>query len=119
MLTKKSPSNATKQRSTSNSTRKTTSKKSTQPAKNARTRIVVRYDVGFNNALYIRGNGPHHLNWERGLPLRNLRADEWVWETDAKFNNGEFKILINDHTFEVGPNRSLKHGSEIEFTPHF
>jgi hypothetical protein len=120
MLTKKSSSVApTKQRTSKNTSKSGKQKPKQSTQNNTRTRILVRYDVGFNNALYIRGKGLNHLNWDRGLPLKNLKADVWIWETDAKFNDCEFKILINDRNFEVGPNHNLKHGNEIEFTPNF
>ena len=60
--------------------------------KGKKTVTKVNYDVGFPNVLYMRGNGGN-LNWERGVPLTNVKADEWVWETDLDFTEGEFKVL--------------------------
>ena len=34
------------------------------------TRIVINYDVGFSNNLFIRGNGAN-LSWSKGIMLRN------------------------------------------------
>lgn len=82
------------------------------------TRIIINYDVGFNNSLYIRGQGAN-LNWEKGIQLKNTKSDEWVWETECAFANAEFKILINDKTFETGPNHSLQYGSKITYKPQF
>lgn len=88
-------------------------------AKNgAKTKIVVRYDVGFQNSLTIRGKGAN-LTWDRGLPLKNIKHDEWVWETDAPFSHGEFKVLINDHHYEAGPNHLLNCGTSVQYTPKF
>ena len=81
-----------------------------------RTQVVVNYDVGFNNHLTIRGNGAN-LNWEKGQPLKNTKSDEWVWETESDFTNCEFKVLINDHVFEVGENRSIKCGALVRYKP--
>lgn len=86
--------------------------------KGAKSRILVKYDVGFHNALYIRGQGAN-LNWERGVPLKNVNADEWVWESDADFSNLEFKILINDRVYETGNNHNLKCGTHTQIHPKF
>lgn len=86
--------------------------------KGTKTRITVKYNVGFNNTLYLRGKGAN-LNWEKGIPMRNIKADEWMWETDAAFPSAEFKVLINDKTYETGPNHMLHQGATIQYTPHF
>jgi hypothetical protein len=82
------------------------------------TRIIINYDVGFNNSLYIRGHGAN-LSWDKGILLKNTKSDEWVWETECAFPNAEFKILINDKTYEVGQNHPLQCGSTIRYKPQF
>jgi hypothetical protein len=82
------------------------------------TRVIVKYDVGFGNALYIRGKGAN-LNWDKGIMLRNVKPNEWHWETDLPFNACEFKILINDNEYEAGDNHPLTAGSSIQYTPRF
>lgn len=86
--------------------------------KGPKTRIVIRYDVGFNNLITIRGKGAG-LNWERGLSLKNTKNDEWVWETETPFTTGEFKVLINDTQYELGENHTLRCGAAIQYTPKF
>lgn len=81
-------------------------------------RIVIKYDVGFGNTLYIRGHGAN-LSWDRGIPLKNVKGDEWVWETNATFTKCEFKIILNDTCYESGPNHLLTYGSDVNYTPHF
>lgn len=83
-----------------------------------KTRISIKYDVGFNNTLYIRGNGGN-LSWNKGLPLKNIKADEWVWETNLGFPSAEFKVLINDRQYEIGDNHKITGGAEIQYTPKF
>lgn len=83
-----------------------------------KTRITVKYDTGFSNQLYIRGCGGH-LSWDKGELLQNVKADEWIWETDAQFTSCEFKILINDSVYEIGKNHHIKGGSVLLYTPHF
>ena len=81
-------------------------------------RVTVRYDVGYNNHLFIRGNGPG-LSWERGVKLKNLGPDEWVWETNLPMDDCEFKVLINDEQYEAGENHLLHDGVAFQYTPRF
>lgn len=91
---------------------------STHLDKKGRTKITIKYDVGFPNQLYIRGKGAN-LSWEKGIPLKNIKADEWIWESDANFLNCEFKVLVNDKHYEKGENHLVASGSTIIYTPHF
>ncbi|MCE5317570.1 MAG: hypothetical protein LLG04_09470 [Parachlamydia sp.] len=93
-------------------------KPSVSNQKAGKTRIVVKYDVGFGNILYIRGKGAN-LNWDRGIALKNTKSDEWVWETDLPIAAGEFKILINDNRYELGDNHPIKSHAAVEIKPRF
>jgi hypothetical protein len=84
----------------------------------SKTKITIRFDAGFSNDLYIRGKGAD-LKWEKGLKLVNIKHDEWVWETNAKFAHCEFKILINDKVYENGENHQLHEGTSVHYTPDF
>ncbi len=84
----------------------------------SKTRITVKYDVGFSNQLYIRGKGAN-LSWDKGQSMKNTKSDEWVWETEAHFTQCEFKVLLNDQNYEAGDNHSVKEGSCFVYTPHF
>lgn len=86
--------------------------------KGTKTKIVVKYDVGFSNSLFIRGNGAG-LSWTKGIPLKNIKADEWVWESDSPFATAEFKVLINDIKYEEGANRLLTCGTTFQYIPRF
>ncbi len=83
-----------------------------------KTKVTIKYDVGFPNQLFIRGKGAN-LNWDKGQPLKNVKPDEWVWETDTHFTHCEFKVLINDRIYENGDNHHLNAGSNLLYTPHF
>lgn len=84
------------------------------------TRIVVQCDVGFANTVYLRGDGVPALSWEKGIPLKNVKADEWVWETTDPFAaNAHFKVLINDKTYEVGENHTITSGTSMRINPRF
>lgn len=86
--------------------------------KGPKTRIVVRYNVGFNNFLSIRGKGPG-LSWDKGVHLKNVKHDEWLWETETPFNTCEFKVLINDSHYEIGENHPISCGASVQYTPQF
>ncbi|MBM3208417.1 MAG: hypothetical protein FJZ57_07455 [Chlamydiae bacterium] len=81
-------------------------------------KVVVKFDVGFSNALFIRGQGAG-LSWEKGVPLKNVGACEWVWEPDHAFNECEFKVLINDQQYENGENHHIRYGDVIQYIPVF
>src|ERR1700722_11819346 len=87
-------------------------------AANKVSRVVIRYDVGFNNNLFIRGSGAN-LSWDKGIAMQNIGPDEWAGETDKPFNSCEFKILINDSQYEQGDNHLLVFGDRLEYTPFF
>lgn len=89
-----------------------------QSSKELKTRVIVKYDVGYANDLYLRGKGAE-LSWEKGVKLKNTKPDEWVWETNVPFSNCEFKVLINDQVYETGENHPLHCGSCISYSPHF
>jgi hypothetical protein len=91
---------------------------SEESRKGPKTRITIKYDVGFNNSLYLRGKGAN-LSWDKGTPLKNVKFDEWIWETQLPFTNLEFKVLINDRQYENGPNHMLASGADIHYTPYF
>ena len=83
-----------------------------------KTRITIHFDVGFPNALYLRGEGAD-LSWDKGLLLKNVKADEWIWETNKPFTTCQFKILINDCEYEIGENHLLTCGASVHYTPKF
>ncbi|SCA63254.1 hypothetical protein SCG7109_AK_00270 [Chlamydiales bacterium SCGC AG-110-M15] len=100
-------------------TRKLTSspitRKKTKPP---HTRVIIKCNCGFSNDLYIRGNGGT-LSWDKGQKLKNIKADEWLWESDQDFPACEFKVLINDMVYECGENHALSSGSSLRYTPNF
>ncbi len=91
---------------------------STDKKSQQKTKITIKYDAGFSNELYIRGKGAD-LKWEKGLKLVNVKPDEWIWETNSKFSQCEFKILLNDQVYENGENRHLLEGASVQYTPNF
>jgi hypothetical protein len=84
----------------------------------SRSAIRIKYNVGYGNNLFIRGQGPG-LSWMQGVPLTNIAVDEWIWETAEPFDSCEFKILMNDTNYEAGENHRLPPGATVQYTPNF
>lgn len=84
-----------------------------------KTRIVVQVDADFSEAIYLRGEGLSGLSWEKGVELKKTQPTEWVFETDQPFSTGQFKVLANDETFELGENHSLYPGASMRINPKF
>ncbi len=82
------------------------------------TRIVVHYDCGFGNNLFIRGEHAG-LDWKIGAPLNNINAGKWTFEITSFFTECFFKILINDTCYEQGTNHHISCGKVIIIEPKF
>lgn len=87
--------------------------------KQSKTRILVQYDCGFGNTLFIRGEGISTLSWDSGTPMLNCGTSEWIWETDRPFSVAKFKVLLNDSTYELGENHAIGYGKEVTVLPAF
>ena len=83
----------------------------------ALTTIEVKRDVGFGNAVFMRGQGAG-LTWERGLPLVCVDAQTWRWSGMAK-DPITFKVLINDKIWSAGNDLTIAPGQKIEVAPEF
>ena len=100
-------------------TKKTTTAKKKTPAKKAlKTSIVAYVDVGFGNTLFIRGEGTG-LSWEKGIPLQNISATEWAFDTSKATGTITFKFLINDQLWAAGDDLTVKAGSKSISSPEF
>lgn len=82
------------------------------------TAITAKIDVGFGNALYIRGEGPG-LSWNKGLPLKNTGADEWTISLPKSTRPIVFKFLLNDETWSAGSDFTADPGAAATFSPSF
>jgi hypothetical protein len=88
-----------------------------RPASGALTTIDVKIDVGFGNAVYLRGQGPG-LTWERGVPLACVDGRTWRW-SQAVANPITFKVLLNDKVWSAGNDLVVKPGQKLEVSPSF
>ena len=82
------------------------------------TTVQAKVDVGFGNALFIRGQGDG-LSWDEGRPLECLDPMTWVWSTKKAAGQIEFKLLINDQIWAEGENQTVAAGQKIEIAPAF
>ena len=83
------------------------------------TKVIVKFNCGFPNNLFIRGEDMPGLNWERGVVMKNVKADEWVWESDKPFAKGKFKVMLNDRVYETGDNHPIEYGKSATIIPKF
>jgi hypothetical protein len=82
------------------------------------TLVKANIDVGFGNALFIRGQG-QGLSWDKGLPLECVDETTWVWSTRNEHDKLVFKLLINDQTWAKGGDLVVAAGGRIEVNPAF
>ena len=88
------------------------------PIKPVTTTISARVDVGFGNALFLRGEGPG-LSWDQGIAMENVGADLWRVTLAESARPFTFKFLINDVTWSTGPDFTAASGSSATLTPEF
>lgn len=75
-------------------------------------------DVGFGNALFIRGEGGG-LSWDKGQPLVCVDGATWVWTARQTDRPVRFKLLINDQRWSRGENLEVCPGGQLEVVPAF
>ena len=88
------------------------------PAGKPLTVVKAKIDVGFGNALFIRGQGDG-LCWEKGQPLSCIDAETWVWSTARARDQVVFKLLLNDQVWAQGEDLVAQAGKQLELTPSF
>ena len=82
------------------------------------TTISANIDVGFGNALYIRGEGSG-LSWDNGLRMECVADDRWSITLGESARPFVFKFLINDEAWCVGDDYTVAPGSSITLSPVF
>ena len=82
------------------------------------TTISANVDVGFGNALYVRGEGPG-LSWEKGMRMECVSDDRWSLSLGESTRPFVFKFLINDETWSLGDDYTVAPGTQVTLTPAF
>jgi len=79
--------------------------------------IEAKIDVGFGNALYLRGEGKG-LSWDQGIPLVCVDGSTWKWSGEAP-EQLKFKLLLNDAVWSKGADFVAVPGQRIQIAPAF
>lgn len=79
--------------------------------------IEAKIDVGFGNALYLRGEGLG-LSWTKGVPLTCVDGSTWKWTGDTS-EQVKFKLLLNDQVWSQGEDLVAAPGQKLEIAPAF
>ena len=79
--------------------------------------IEVKMDVGFGNAIFLRGEGSG-LTWDRGVPLACVDGGTWRWSQTVSAPV-TFKVLLNDKVWSAGHDLIIKPGQKLEVAPSF
>jgi hypothetical protein len=82
------------------------------------TTITAQIDIGFGNALYIRGDGPG-LSWDRGIVMDCLADSQWQIVLRESARPIIFKFLVNDLSWSAGEDYSVAPGARVVLTPTF
>lgn len=83
------------------------------------TKVLIHCDAGFGNTLYIRGD-TLPLNWNFGMKCENVSSDTWEYTMERPVSgSAEFKVLLNDSTWESGNNHVVQVGNTVEIWPSF
>jgi hypothetical protein len=83
----------------------------------ALTTIEVKIDVGFGNAVFLRGQGSG-LTWEHGVPLACVDGGTWRWSQTVAAPI-TFKVLLNDQVWSAGNDLVVKPGQKVQVSPKF
>ncbi len=82
------------------------------------TTISARIDIGFGNALYIRGEGAG-LSWDQGQLMANVEKDLWQVSLGESAQPVVFKFLVNDLSWNTGPDYTVASGASVTLVPEF
>jgi hypothetical protein len=86
--------------------------------KGSRVTIVAHVDVGFGNALHLRGDEPA-LHWGKGIALGCVSGSKWEIVLTGVEKPFEFKFLVNDISWSTGENYTASPGDTLALNPAF
>ena len=82
------------------------------------TTITATIDVGFGNALYLRGEGAS-LSWDRGVRMHCVANDCWSLALHETARPLLYKFLVNDLTWSAGEDYTAPAGKSVTVVPTF
>jgi hypothetical protein len=80
--------------------------------------ITAQIDIGFGNALYVRGEGAG-LSWDQGLLMNCVSNSEWQCVLGESARPIVFKFLVNDLSWSTGEDFTVMAGTNVTLTPTF
>ncbi|MDB4930122.1 MAG: esterase family protein [Myxococcaceae bacterium] len=83
----------------------------------ARTTLRVHYPAGARS-LSLRGDLAS-LSWDRGVSLSHLAGDVWEWSSTGVASAFEWKPLLDDRDWSLGPNYRATPGATLDIYPRF
>lgn len=83
-----------------------------------RTTITAMIDIGFGNALYLRGEGAG-LSWDRGVLMNCVSENTWLLELGESARPIIYKFLVNDLSWSVGEDHVVSPGTSVSVVPTF
>ena len=86
--------------------------------KGIRVAITAKVDVGFGNALFIRGDGAG-LSWNKGTLLDCVSNDTCSIVLPSVDKPLAFKLVLNDELWSAGDDYSAAPGDTVTVTPSF
>lgn len=102
---------------------KAPAKKAAAPAKKKTgeppvTFISAQIDIGFGNALFLRGTGPG-LSWDKGIAMDCVGTGLWTTSVKHAKEAVVFKVLVNDLSWSSGEDYVAAPGQSVTITPSF
>ncbi len=83
------------------------------------TTISANFDVGFGNALYVRGEGSS-LSWDKGTLMKcSPDGKSWSVQLGESAKPFVFKFVINDEVWSGGEDYVAASGSSVTLAPTF
>lgn len=82
------------------------------------TTITAQIDIGFGNALYLRGEGAG-LSWDRGLLMNCVNDSQWQLVLGESARPIIFKFLVNDLSWSTGEDYTVAAGGSVTLVPAF
>jgi hypothetical protein len=82
------------------------------------TTITAQIDIGFGNALYVRGDGPG-LSWDKGVLMDCVTDSQWQITLGESARPVVFKFLVNDLSWSAGEDYTVKSGASVTLVPTF
>ena len=84
-----------------------------------RTVLRVHYPA-HGHALAVRGAAASQgLDWNHGVALRDVGGDTWEWSSATVAEAFEWKPLLDDAQWSIGPNYRVAPGTVAEVAPRF